>query len=117
MSTHFLGELVFENDFYTACLVAIKFVPLYFILNLRSRQFFCNSIYNEEILLCCKCALGSSVIVFTESAPRQIQSESCDVRLWVCLCVCPLPVKFILRAFLPPLTKVVGHFFLDFWIP
>ena len=40
-----------------------------------------------------------------------------SVCLSVGLSVCPLPVKFILRAFLPPLMKVVGHFFLDFWIP
>ena len=35
--------------------------------------------------------------IFIESALRPIQSESQHVCMFVCLCVCPLPVKFISR--------------------
>ena len=36
--------------------------------------------------------------IFTESAPKPIQSVSRDVRLFVCLCICPLDVSFYWRA-------------------
>ena len=43
------------------------------------------------------------VWVFTESAPRPIQSISCDVRVSVCLCVClsvcPLPMQFFFLGY------------------
>ena len=33
---------------------------------------------------------GLYVKIYTEAAPKSIQSISCDVRLFVCVCVCPI---------------------------
>ena len=58
--------------------------------------------------------LESEVDIFTESGPRQIQSSSCEVRLWICpsvpLQLCPAGLSFsIVLVFLLHILNHGGH--------
>ena len=57
---------------------------------------------NVEVLMCYRTAQCWSIAVFTESAPRPIQSESQHVQVSRCVSVCPLQVKFNSRPLIGP---------------